>query len=66
MSRQPLVTTVLTSRLAPKFDDEVAKAVGDGGVLFEVRLAAHVADGPNPLAHPIEFPELTLEGSQHR
>ena len=56
----------VASRFSPQLDDKVAEAVRDGCVLGEAGLAVDVADGSNPLGHPIEFSELVLERSEHR
>src|SRR5947207_11532571 len=56
----------MASRIARELDDEIAEAVGDGSVLGEARLAVDVADGANPLGHPIELLEFALERSEHR
>jgi hypothetical protein len=56
----------MSSRLAPELDDQVAEAVDDGSVLPETRLAMYVADGPDPLRHPIEVAELAFERGEDR
>ena len=55
----------MSSGFAPEFDDEVAEAVDDRGVLTEAGLAVDVADGADPLGHAIEVSEFLLERREH-
>src|SRR5262249_46731514 len=56
----------VASAFAPEFDDEIAEAVHDGGVLPELRDAVDVADGAEPFGDTVEIAERLFERGEDR